>query len=386
MKKGFSVFAAATAMALCAVAAPKADPVAEGYPVWQGITPKSHVLGREITPSDLRHRVTVVIEIEPGAALKSQLLKAGGLVQWTGLAGLGHGANWETMELPRDVIVLVSNRGNKDPEAINAALKASGQDETALTYYRSTMVPFYDNVTFEGGPETEGKRPYIYVMGPTGVEPLAQGRLDDAGIKSAKAAIKKGKSMISEGGATWRKFYGTADPTHFPALAKALEGGKPLKAVAAAIQKDIASKDAERARESQIVYDALEQARNDLLLRIRLEARECPHRAYYDFQQLVKYWPSEKKKVDDLMNKLKAIPDGEKLAKMFCKAMAWSEPDFMCKNKGEANKIVKELTKMKGNLEKMKESKVIVIQNGALLLDSQIDTLIATIPDKVAGK
>ena len=41
---------------------------------------------------------------------------------------------------------------------------------------------------------------------------------------------------------------------------------------------------------------------------------------------------------------------------------------------------------MKIVLEKLKESKVIVIQNGALLMDSQIDMLIATIPDKVAGK
>ena len=385
MKKVFSISAAAAAMSLCAVAAPKADPVAEGFPVWQGITPKSHVMGREISASDLRHRVTVVIEIEPGADLKSQLLLASGLVQSTGLASL-HGSNWESMELPRNMLLLVSNRGAKDPDAIKAALKSTVTEEsTSLGYYRSAMVPFYDDVTFEGGPETAGKRPYFYVMGPTGTEPLAQGRLDAAGVKAAGAAIKKGKSMVAAGG-TWRKFYGTADPEHFPVLAKTLEKGKPLKPVAMAILKDVTSKDAERAKESQIVYDALEQTRSELLLRIRLEASACPHRAYYDFQQLAKYWPSEKKKVDDLMNKLKAVPDGEKLAKIFCKVMTWSDPEFTCKNKAEATKIVKELTKMKGMLEKMKESKVIVVQNGALLLDSQIDALIATIPDRVAGK
>ena len=387
MKKAFSISAAAAAMALCAVAAPnKADPVAEGFPVWQGVSPKNHVMGREISASDLRHRVTVVLEIEPGADLKSQLLLAGSLVQATGLASLGHGGNWESMELPRNVLLLVSNRGAKDPDAIKAALKSSDKDEsTTLGYYRTAMVPFYDDVTFEGGPDTTGKRPYFYVMGPTGTEPLAQGRLDAAGVKAASAAIKKGKAKVAEGG-TWRKFYGTVDPEHFPALAKTLEKGKPVKPTAVAILKDVSSKDAERAKESQIVYDALEQTRSDLLMRIRLEAAACPHRAYYDFQQLVKYWPSEKKKVDDLMNKLKAVPDGEKLAKIFCKAMTWSDPDFVCKNKAEATKIVKELTKMKAMIEKMKESKVIVVQNGALLLDSQIDMLIATIPDKVAGK
>ena len=386
MKKVFSVSAAAAAMAVCAAAAPKADPVAEGFPVWQGVTPKNYVMGREISASDLRHRVTVVVEIEPGADLKSQLLRASGLVQSTGLTSLGHGANWESMELPRNVLLLVSNRGAKDPDAIKAALKSTDKDEsTSLGYYRSAMIPFYDDVTFEGGPETSGKRPYFYVMGPTGTEPLAQGRLDAAGVKAAGAAIKKGKSMVAEGGA-WRKFYGTADPEHFPALAKTLEKGKPVKPTAMAILKDVSSKDAERAKEAQIVYDALEQTRSELLLRIRLEASACPHRAYYDFQQLAKYWPSEKKKVDDLMNKLKAVPDGEKLAKIFCKVMTWADPEFTCKNKAEATKIVKELAKMKAMLEKMKESKVIVVQNGALLLDSQIDMLIATIPEKVAGK
>ena len=100
----------------------------------------------------------------------------------------------------------------------------------------------------------------------------------------------------------------------------------------------------------------------------------------------MKFWPGEKKKLDDVMLKLKSIPDGEKLSKMFCKAMVWSDPEFVCKSKGEATKIVKELQKMKGMLEKLKESKVIVIQNGALLLDSQVDALISTIPDRVAGK
>jgi CRISPR/Cas system CSM-associated protein Csm2 small subunit len=254
-----------------------------------------------------------------------------------------------------------------------------------LAYFRAAMIPFYDNVTFVGGPETEGKRPYFYVLGPTGTEPLAQGKLDDAGVKAGREAIAKGKAQMAKS-AKWQKFYGTADPAHFPSIAKAIEKGKPLGPVATAIQKDVLSKDAEKAREAQVAYDALSQTRSDLLFRITLEARACPHRAYYDFQQLVKFWPSEKKKLDDVMARLKAIPDAEKLSKMFCKAMTWSEPDFECKNAGEAKKIVAELKKMKTQLAKMKESKVIVVQNGALLLDSQIDTLVETIPDRVAGK
>ena len=387
MKRLFAMSSAAAAMALCAVAAPpKVEPVAAGFPQWQGITPKSHIRGREITAADLRHRVTVVVDVDDNADLHKQLLEAAGLVQLTGLTSLGfEGGNWETMTLPRDVLIVVSCHGLlKNQDALKTALKSAGPDENALAGFSSAMVPFYENISFAGGPETEGKRPYIYVMGPTGTEPLSQGKLDAASIKAARAAIGKAKAKLKE--TPWKQFYGTAEPEKFPAVAAAIAKGKPLGPVAAAIQKDVLSKDAEKAQAAQVVCDALSQTRSDLLFRIRLEAQACPHRAYYDFQQLVKFWPGEKKKLDDVMLKLKSIPDGEKLSKMFCKAMVWSDPEFVCKSKGEATKIVKELQKMKGMLEKLKESKVIVIQNGALLLDSQIDALNSPIPDRVAGK
>ena len=94
----------------------------------------------------------------------------------------------------------------------------------------------------------------------------------------------------------------------------------------------------------------------------------------------------EKKRLEDVYAKLKAVPDAEKMAKMFMKLKAWADPEFMCKNAGEAKKIVAELNKMKKDLEKMKESKVIVIQNGALLMDIQVDELISAIPLKVPSK
>ena len=387
MKKLALACAACAALELAAAPAAKVEPVADGFPQWQGLVPKNRIMGREITASDLRHRVTVVVEIEPNSDLKGQLLTASALVAQTGLVNLGlSGANFETLEMPRSVIVLVSNRGAKDPEAINAALKQSGADEAALAHFRSIHVPFYDNVTYAGGPETEGKRPYVYVMGPTGTEPLAQVKLDAAGVKEALAAVAKGKAKLASG-PKWNEFYGTVEPEKFPALAKAIQKGKPLGQVAAAIQKDILSKEPEKAAEAQVVSDAIAQTRSDLMYRIRLEAQACPHRAYYDFQRLVKYWPSEKKKLDDVMLKLKAVPDAEKLAKIFTKVMTWANPEFVCKNAGEAKKIVAELEKkIKPQLAKMKESKVIVIQNGALILDSQIDELISSIPSRLPEK
>lgn len=386
MNKLALAFAAFAALELAAAPAAKVEPVAAGFPQWQGISPKSHIRGREITAADMRHRATVVVDVDDNADLHKQLLEAAGLIQLTGLVSLGfEGGNWETMVLPRDVLIVVSCHGLlKNPDALKTALKSAGTEEAALSGFSTAMVPFYENISFVGGPETEGKRPYIYVMGPTGTEPLSQGKLDGAGVKAARAAVNKAKAKLKE--TPWKQFYGTEDPEKFPAVSAAIAKGKPLGPVAAALQKDVLSKDAEKAQAAQIVSDALSQARSDLLFRIRLEARACPHRAYYDFQQLVKFWPSEKKKLDEVMQKIKLVPDAEKLAKMFSKAIVWADPNFVCKNAGEAKKIVAELKKMKPALTKMKESKIIEIQNGALLLDAQVDELMSSIPSRLPEK
>ena len=380
-------------VALLAGPAAKTDPVAEGYPDWQGLSDKNYIVGRQICPSDLRHKATVVVDIEPGEKLQSQLILVGKLVERTGLSRMEFGANWETLELPRDVIVVVSNRGggrDKDRETIKEALKYKGEDQAitvSLLSVRSMGCAVYDDVTFTGAPDSTGKRPFVYVMGPEGKEPLCQGELNDAMVKTANAAIAKAKKEIAGWEIKWRPFYGNVDePKFFPALAKTLEKGKPLAPVEKAILKDVVAKDPEKAKEAQVLYDALNQTRSDLVMRIKMEVTACPHRAYYDIQQLVKFWPGEKKRLEAAYAKIKAIPEAEKLAKMFIKLKTWGEPEFTCKNAGEAKKIVAELNKMKKDLEKMKESKVIVVQNGALLMDIQVDELISLIPSKVATK
>ena len=369
----------------------KLDPVAEGYPDWQGISAKSYIAGREICPSDLRHKVTVVIELEPNEKLQEQLVMAGSLIP---NITAGFGANWETLELPRDQIALVSCwGGSKKQEEVLSALKSKDQDVSQkLTGYRGGACAIYDGVTFTGAPDTTGKRPYLYVMGPEGREPLYQGALNAAAIKEAKAAIAKGKKEIAGWDPKWRQFYGNiAEPKFNASLAKVLEKGKtakmaPLAAISKALLTDVKSKDAEKSKEAQILFDAIEQTRSDLVLRIGMEAGQCPHRAYYDIQELVKYWPAEKKRLEAAYNKMKSNPEVEPMGKMFCKLVEWSKPEFTCKNAGEAKKIVQELNKMKKALEKTKESKNITVQNGALLLDMKVDELIPLIPTKVATK
>ena len=396
MTKNVAALAALLApVALLAAPAAKVDPVAEGYPDWQGMSEKTYVMGRKIGPSDLRHKVAVVVEVEPNDSLQSQLALVGQFCTRVGLANFGwDGGNWETIQsLPREIIVAVSyrdSRKDKDHETFKTALKYKGEDTTmsaSLGSIRSVACSVYDDLTFTGAPDTTGKRPYVYVMGAEGKEPVFQDTLTDASCKKANAAISKAKAKMKESQGDWKPFFGNIEePKYFPVVAKTIEKGKPLGPVAKALLKDVLSKDEEKAKEAQILYDALEQTRSDLILRIGLEASACPHRAYYDVQKLLRYWPSEKKRLDSAMAKIKANPEAMKLAQMFCKIMVWADPNFTCKNAGEVKKIVTELNKMKKDLEKLKESKVIIVQNGALTMDSQVDELIAIIPTKVPEK
>ena len=383
------------AVLLAAGPAAKVDPVAEGFPDWQGMSAKSFIMGREIGPSDLRHKVAVVVEIEPNASLQSQLVLAAQFSTKVGLANFGwDGGNWETIEsLPRNLIFVVSNRGggrDKDHEAIKEALKYKGDDTTisaSLSQYRGVSCSMYDDLTFTGAPNSTGKRPYVYVMGHEGKEPLFQDTLTADSVKKANAAISKALAKMKEAQGSWKPFFGNIEESkYFPVVAKTIEKGKPLAPVSKALLKDVLSKDEEKAKEAQILYDAIEQTRSDLILRIGMEASACPHRAYYDVQKLLRYWPSERKRLDSAMARIKANPEAMKLAQMFCKIMVWADPNFTCKNAGEVKKIVAELNKMKKDLEKLKESKVIIVQNGALTMDSQVDELIAIIPTKVPEK
>jgi len=380
------------------LAAPAGSPVAEGFPAWQGVSPKNYIMGREITDADLRHKVTVVIEVKEDDGLQAQILKAAELVSLSPLAQSHMGDNWETRVLPRDDIYLISVHGKSKEllEPFKAALKLpKDSDENTsrlMASVRSPSVPVYAGVTLAEPVNAEGKYPFVYVMGPKGKEPVFKGVLDDAGVKGARAAISKERKALAAAENKWVEFFGNVTEDKYPpALVKAIEKGKttktvPLAPVVKAIQKDIVSKDAEKAQTAQILCDALEQTRSDLVMRIKMEAGECPHRAAYDAQQLLKFWPGEKKRLDAVLAKLKAVPEANKLAQMFCKVMVWADGEFTCKNAGEAKKIVAELGKMKKDLEKLKESKIIVVQNGALLLDVQVDELISVIPSKVPEK
>ena len=367
------------------------DPVAAGYPDWQGVKAKNCILGREICPSDLRHKVTVVLDVDVTEKLQSQLVMARSLTESRAVGG---NENWESAEVPRDRITLVICRGGaKKRDQVKAALQSKDAVVMqSLTGYDWMSCSFYDGVTFTGAPETEGKRPYVYVMGPEGCEPLFKGELNDASVKEARVAIDKARQAIAGWETKWRPFYGNiSEPKFNTSLAKALEKGKtakkaPLAAISKALLADVKSNDHEKAKEAQILFDAIEQTRSDLELRIMMEVGRCPHRASYDIQELLKYWPGEGRRVEAASAQIKANPEAAPLVKAFGRLMEWSRPDFTCKNASEAKKILQELNKMQKSLEALKESKNITIQNGAFVIGMKVDELVSVISSRLSSK
>lgn len=385
---------------LLAGPAAKIDPVAEGYPDWQGITPKGYVAGREITPSELRHKVTIVIEIELNEKLTEQLVLASKIASRGVVPAPNFATVWETYEVPRDVVTVFSVRGGGGAKMratiaeILGAKKIADKDAAAAVRRMDGPMgcAFYEDVTFTGAPDNGGKTPFLYVMGPTGREPLFKGELNAAAVSSGLEAVAKGKKEIAAWEPKWRPFYGNVgEPKFNTSLAKALEKGKtaktaPLAAVSKALLSDVKSKDAARAKEAQTLYDAIEQTRGDLVVRIHQEVSACPYLACRDVERLLKYWPTEKKRIEATLAKLRANPEIEALGKICVKVEEWSDPAFVCKNAGEAKKIIQELTKMKKVLDKAKESKVTAVQNGAASLGMKVEDLIASMPSRIPSK
>lgn len=391
MKK-FAVFAACLLAGAVLFAQAKRDPVAEGYVDWMEVVDKNHLSGRVLCPSDLRHRFVMVIEVDgkDEVALRKQLLAAVPFAQRNFYVA-SHGAvAWEHYELKRMPLVAVAVFGVKDPEIVHAALKSKDAEESrSLAAYRNGLIPIYARLTYAGAPDNAGKRPCAYLMGVTGTAPLAQGPADRSTLNAFTAAMRTAQAKLKAEGWFWLPFTGSIEePRHFTSLKKMItaQKPKPLTPVMAKIKRAIASKKAEVAKEAQILYDALEQTRSDLVFRIRAEAAACPHRAAYDIQQLLKFWPAEKKRIADYADKIKSIPEAGQLARIFVQMMEWADPAFVPKNAAAAKKIVAELNKSKKLLEKLKESKVMIVQNGASMLDAEIDELISSIPSKVPEK
>lgn len=383
-------------LSLVAAQAPKAIPVAPGYPDWQGLTNERYASGRRLEPADLRHKVTVVFHIELGPDLIANMRKIVTFVYQSGrLSGYSTEDDWLYKELGRDLLVVVSVHKAKVDEIRTAMRRPADCPQADRGFWWAMTVgqscSTYEEITFPGAPDNGGKFPYAIVMGPTGTEPLSVAALDSAGIKATHLAIAKGLSAIKSWKPQWRPFYGTIDvPRYNTDLAKALDkasAGKraSLASVEKSLLADIAKSDPEKANEAQILYDAIVQTRNDLVMRINSEYSVSPVRAHYDIQELLKYWPECAKRVKGAMKKVKEQPETEVLGKMYARMRTLASPDYTCKNSAEMKRVMDELAAMKKKLGLLKVSRNVSSQGVAYLLDAKLDELMASLPDKIGA-
>ena len=385
MKARKRIFSFAALAAAAAIAAPgQRDPVADGYMDWDGVTPKNMILGRIISPSDLRHRAVIYLVVDATKFTQEAVPEYADLCKHVKLPD-NH--QWETEELQRDKILVVSvrNLAKKDATEFAAVLKPpAGADASKYTVWSSNKVPFYRNVVPVGAPEiAEENLPYVAVYGGAGTEPLyTKEKWTKADFNGVKTAVDKAVAGLEE----WKSPLGVAEPQFFKKVAADMAKGKPAQGLLAQLKGGIKSKNPEQAKEAQIMFDALNQYKSDLMLRIQLEFAAAPARAYYDFQTLVKLFPSEKKNLQAIDAKLKANKEIGALGKIFEKIMLWSQDDYVCKNKGEVNKNIQELKKYKKMLEALANSQNAHLQGEAMLFQAQIDTLIDLMPMKVPQK
>lgn len=399
MTKSLALILTALSM-FCVFAAPskaaKDEPVAPGFVDWKIPGPQDPKR-RQITPSDLRHRYTVVIEFQGEKAFE-QLALAGMVLQSlpAPVGGITHQvANWYNFKYPRDVIAVFSNRGGKIPADQMTKLMTEKIDlkkHPGLQNFRQSNIPLVDGLGFEGSPSAEGKYPFVYIMGPEGKEPVLKAAITSQ--KDAIALAQEFKNIREKSPIAWNRFMGTlTEAKAFKApLEKAVASGKGFNALLPLLKKGIVSKNEETAKEAQMIYDAIMQDRSDLAARINYEYHSAPVASLLDGKTFMKLYPKEKNLVETVISKAAAVPEYTELADVYEKVNVWENPDFLCKNSGEAKKNVASLEKIKKRLAQMLEDSntpgkkkhySTLVQNCIFQLQSRVDELISTMPGKV---
>ena len=376
-------------LAAAACAAPsKVDPVAEGFPSWEGVSERNHITGRMITPSDLRQRVVVVVNLKDDENLQKNLLDL--ISALHGLDDTPTEAQWDTMPtMPRKCVILVSFHGQTKSvaEDLKTALTPDKdmkkEDSQKLSFWSAYISPaFYRDVTLAGAePITEF--PYVYVMDGKSAEPVYKSAYKPAENAKIRAAATKAKSALPP----WREFTGVEEVVFFKDIEKKIAAQKPLKPCILALKSSLGDKNPEKAREAQIMYDALNQYCSDLKLRIIREFRASPARAFADAQKLFRYFPQEKKAIAQVDTYLKSNKSAVTLGKMYEKYLEWSQPDFTFKNASDAKKAVQLVNSWKKPLEKMsQDTSNMALQGEASLILAQIDTIAEVLMTKVPQK
>lgn len=393
--KRLGVLAGAFWALATAVAAPAKDVVAEGFATWEGIDEKNYIFGRRITPSDLRHRTVFVLHLD-AKALHSQFLATGSFINGSLGFPAAHMVNWDTLEaFPRENIALAIVHGACDEKTYRDALrfpkdKEVTQEESSAmqAWSGSTFVAVYGDKAKLVGAEEPTAFPTAQVILPGEAQVAWTGKFaagNAKAVKEVRGALAKGKAAT----ATWRPLYGVAEVQHWKNAEKIIKDGKTGFGVKAAaiLQKGIKDKNPEKAKEAQIMYDALVQYRDDMALRIAREAHATPARAFADMQILLAAFPVEKKNLKEVDARLKKNKTAAQLGKIFVDYLTWSQPDFVFKTASEAKTAKQKIAAWKKTLDLLAaDEKNPQIQGEAALLGTLADSLAETIETKVPQK
>ncbi len=354
----------------------EAEPVADGFVKWTGL---DSVRGtgylRCVTPSDLRGRFAIIVDIDETKAVEQ--IRATHQVR--GLEFIPRlGLDWNFEAINRDVLVIYNLHGLSEADLAEKVLKDP-------ILQQITGFSYFSNVTFDGAPNSESERPYIYVMGPDGKEPLYKGKLDKAKTaKEIRDAIEKAKAALP----AWRPWYGYVEKAKYSkGFEAAIHGGKPLEQIIMSLKKGISSKKQDVAMESQRLYDAIGRTKGDLLYRIIYERLDAPFAAMYDIEEATRRLPSMRGKLASYSEKIeKAHPNAKSAYKHYALYRKYADPAFHPKSKGEAKKMVAELSKSKQAVAKFADDDDVAIQTLAMTLPGFIDSLIEELPTRVLQK
>lgn len=399
MKAGTASSLLLSALAAALVAAPSSAapgpvaPVAAGFADWANVTDKNLLAGLSLTPSDLRQRTVVYVAVDDAWLTNERVADLKGLFSLASRPG--DDVVWATADISaayakRMVVVSVRNAKGLDAAAFAKRLKApKGGDKAVARAYELVshgVIPFYADLAPVGEKGmTADRLPYVAVYGAASPDPLFKAAKFDpkAVVEEVRKAVKAADAQLP---ADWTLPFGVRDMKHCQAVKALYAKGKPASAMLSALKPGIASADAEVARESQTVYDAINQYCTALKTRIVRECRTSPMRAVCDLQELVRVFPAERKRLSAVEAKLKASKEVGSVSRMLEKLMLWSRRDFAPKSEGEAKKIVAELQKMKKAFAVLAASKDVRVQGEAMVFASQLDTLIDSIPTKVPQK
>ena len=389
-----AILACALWTAVTAVAAPK-EIVAEGFASWEGIDDKNYIIGRRITPSDLRHRTVFLLHLDANA-LHSQFLATGSFIA----GGLGfpvsHMVNWDTLEaFPRECIALAIIHGECDVVKYREALrfpkgKEVDQAESSAmqAWSGSTFVAVYGEKAKLVGADVPTDFPTAQIILPDSPTVAWTGKFsvkNDKAVKEVRGFLAKGKAAS----ATWRPLYGVAEVQHWKNVEKIIAEGKTGYGTKASkmLQVGIKDRNPEKAKEAQVMYDALMQYRDDLALRIAGELHATPARAFADMQLLIAAFPDAKNGLKDVDARLKKNKAASQLGKMFADYIVWNQPDYLFKNASEAKKATQKIAGWKKTLDLLAaDEKNPQIQGEAALLSTLVDALAESIPNKVPQK